>query len=367
VTVNLDLPWPADKGGTGQGRSQIEAASPGDILQLTDEKTFILTPIPQSGHQVAYGDDVLPDERILSFRGYGVQAYDDAEAGQTVVEVGGVPGKYFTFSFVASDFVDGQLVVEQESIPFAILNPILAVRDSAGEYVECGIVVDMGTSITLTAQPFAGTLIISEPGGAGTGFFYSKDFKATDFVGNQLVIGQGQITIDLIDPIIAVMDSAGTYVSCGVAVVNNSSITITAYPFDGRLVLFRGDLQRSWSGHRILAPNGDFLVQRTDLQFVGNGVSVTDDSQDGRTVVTITGGGGGGGNLATVAFEITEFTGTTLVVPASAIPFTYSTPILQVMDSAGRYVIAALSIDATTKAITIEAEPFDGTLIVFSN
>ena len=47
-------------------------------------------------------------------------------------------------------------------------------------------------------------------------------------------------------------------------------------------------------GGHVIEDEGTPLPQRTKLNFVGSGVTVTDDSGDNATVVTITGGGGGG-------------------------------------------------------------------------
>lgn len=56
------------------------------------------------------------------------------------------------------------------------------------------------------------------------------------------------------------------------------------------------------SGHTI-QDEGDNLAQRTNLNFVGDGVTVTDDSANNATVVTIPGGGGSGTSLTVTAGE----------------------------------------------------------------
>jgi len=50
----------------------------------------------------------------------------------------------------------------------------------------------------------------------------------------------------------------------------------------------------SSGGHTIENPSGTTMTQRANLQFAGNNVTVTDDSTNDRTVVTISGGSGSG-------------------------------------------------------------------------
>jgi hypothetical protein len=71
-----------------------------------------------------------------------------------------------------------------------------------------------------------------------------------------------------------------------------SGVTVTDDAGNGRtIVTISGG--STGSGHTIL-DEGTPLTQRTGLNFVGSGVTVTDDSINDRTIVTVSNGGGGG-------------------------------------------------------------------------
>ncbi|MDR2030203.1 MAG: hypothetical protein LBP65_01915 [Puniceicoccales bacterium] len=362
-----------EHGGTGLGTPEISSASAGDVLTLTSSGTFQLVPVPSDGH-IIYDEATtrLPQRTKLRFEGPVVEVTDDAIDDATVVTIsgqGGSTGAYYTHLFYASEFEGNVLTIQQSAFPFTLSNPILCLRDANGAYVEAGITVNESVSVVVTAQPFDGKLILCEPGGTGFGLFVTYPFTADQFTGNQLVVRQRDLTVDILDPMLAVLDATGTYVSTGLSIVNHVSITLTAKPFDGRLVVFRGDLERVRGGHRIIGPSGAILPDRDELQFAGDGVqSVNDSAANNRTVVTISGGGSGGGaNLAALDFAAADFAGTTLTIPASSFPFAYTTPIVQVTNASGRQVLIDTAVDPTTYAITLTGEPFAGKLILMSN
>jgi hypothetical protein len=360
---------PPSHGGTGLGQEQLTAADAGTVLTLNVNRTFDLQSVPKSGHQIWDETTPLPQRSRLRFVGDGVQGSDDAATDSTVVTFagsGGTAGRYFAHLFFASEFDGNTLTVQQAAIPFPISDPLLAIRDGDGNYVEAGIAVQNGSQIQITASPFDGKLLVCEPGGSGFGFFSTIPFAENDFSNNRLVIGQEKIPFELVDPMVAVVDSEGIYVNCAISIETHVALTITAKPFSGKLLLFRGDLQQVYGRHKILGPNGDEISDRLRLEFTGDGVQSVANSS-GKTVVTISGGGGSGGKLATVDFSAEDFTGTTLVISAQVIPFSYGTPIVQVTNTLGQYGVAAVTVDPDTRDIVVEGEPFAGRLILMSN
>jgi hypothetical protein len=360
-----------DKGGTGLDSYALAAAAAGTVLTVTANHTFELLPPPvDRGHEILCGQFPLPQRRRLRFEGRGLEGVDEPSSSTTVISINetGTPGRYFIYTFSSDEFIGNTLTVDQAAIPFPIADPLLFVRDGLGNYVETGISTVNGSFIKLTAKPFGGKLIICEPGGGGFGLFHTRPFTAEEFSGNSLVILQDELPFALVDPMVATVDASGTYVNCAVAVQNHTSLTITAKPFSGKVLLFRGDLIQVYGRHRIIAPSGKILPDRLRLQFTGPGVqSVTDDPAGGKTVVNLSGGGSGGGKLAAVDFTVDAFTGTTLTISPQMIPFSYETPIVQVTDLLGKYGIAAVTVDPDTRDIIVEGEPFDGRIILMSN
>lgn len=67
--------------------------------------------------------------------------------------------------------------------------------------------------------------------------------------------------------------------------------------YNQTLAIIDANLGGGGSKHTIIDENGQTLPNRTFLEFTG-GVQVTDDAQNNKTVVDITGGGGGSSTLA---------------------------------------------------------------------
>lgn len=67
--------------------------------------------------------------------------------------------------------------------------------------------------------------------------------------------------------------------------------------YNATLAIIDANLGGGGSKHTIIDENGQTLPNRTYLEFTG-GVQVTDDAQNNKTLVNITGGGGGSSTLA---------------------------------------------------------------------
>lgn len=102
---------------------------------------------------------------------------------------------------------------------------------------------------------------------------------------------------------------------------------------------------------------GTAVTQRNVLRFTN--LTVADDSTAGVTKVTVS-----AAERAAISFEATDFEDDVLTIAASAVPFAYTTPILQVVNDAGAYVLVGLAVDPTDKTITLTGEPFDGKLLI---
>lgn len=108
-------------------------------------------------------------------------------------------------------------------------------------------------------------------------------------------------------------ETDGTVLTASVAVVTTDAAS--NFLADNRLVLgyrnttsdefypvaLRQYLGASGSGGgHVIMDEGSGLTQRTNLDFVGSGVVVTDDSGNDKTIVTVSGSGGGASTLASV-------------------------------------------------------------------
>jgi hypothetical protein len=293
-----------------------------------------------------------------------VQLADDGEEDATVITIDaaeGTPGQYFALFFSSAEFSGNVLKISQSRFPFTITDPILAVRDDGGNYVACGVTGDGDGNIFLTAKPFDGKVIVAEPGASGVGSYATHSFAAADFIAGKLTVPQSAIPFDLLDPLVAVRDGAGNYVSCAVEVRNYESVTLSAQPFTGRLILFRGDLVRVHGSHRIVGPTGTPLPDRNQLQFTGPAVqSVADDPTNGRTTVTLS--PGGNATIGRISFTADQFVGNALTLGTERFPFQLTAPLIQVLAAQGSYVSPGLRLDEGN--VVLEAEPFDGVLIL---
>jgi hypothetical protein len=111
------------------------------------------------------------------------------------------------------------------------------------------------------------------------------------------------------------------------------------------------------SGHSIVNGAGTATTQRPAVQFIG--ATVSDDSTNQRSVVTIT-----GAEAEAVDFTAGEFSGDVLTIAAASMGISYDKVLVQVFDEDGNQVLCGVNVDGTSKDIAIHATAFDGTALI---
>ena len=443
ILTDIVLPLPLALGGTGLTQADVDGATAGDILQLDASKQLEFVAPPAAGHVIYQEMFPFTQRPNLKFCGDNIYVTDDPTTNSTLLHFEAYPlanGFFKVVYFTAADFDNGILSIQQWKIPFTILDPIIALRDSTGRYASAKIDVNNGVGITVTAVPFSGALIICCNPAEDDFLFSQIEFTSSQFVGNVLTIGESQIPFSLltyyalttiyddnqsvygsqsvvdaqvsidasgnliitaepfsglvclfaaapnngsqtytfsasdfsgnvlslsknlfpspfVNPIVQFVDNGGNYVEPSLVVQNDEFIEVTAVPFSGTVILFSTKEAVGELGHIIEDKNGNEVAQRAKLQFTGDGVSVSDDAMNNRTVVTIDGGDAGD----VVRFTAAEFVNGKMTI---AVPFAFNHVAVMVFDSENNTIQCGIEIDANEQRIILTAIPFDGTATI---
>jgi hypothetical protein len=209
---------------------------------------------------------------------------------------------------------------------------LVSADDTTEGYLSTKLVEGTGITITVNNDGGDETLTIeSTATGGGLTVVYTTDVTLTASAGNIYLL-DGTTTVNLPAGVngdqIGFADYANNFGSSNLTINRNGTDTVPGgtsltLSSDGACVLFAFhggkwvlysaesflDIGGSGGSGHTIADEGTPLTARTTLDFVGSGVTVTDDSGNDKTIVTINGDGGGG-------LTWSEVTGTSQTIAA---------------------------------------------------